>query len=585
MLITAAANKWAVSKNDCYAEGGHVIHRTSGNKLHYGQLVIDASKLPTPQNVNLKQRSDYKLIGKPLHRKDTPMKTNGTAVFGLDKKLPGMMYAVVERNPRLRGKVKSYDDSAALKVPGVKKVIKVIMKVFNTNREGVAVIADSTWAAMQGRKALKVQWDDSGFDHINTDDIFKQQEAALKLKEGISFKKQGDPNSIISKANKKIDVIYQTPYQSHSSMEPLNCIANYQKDKIEIWGPIQGPDWVQDFISKEFKVPVDKVIVNLTFLGGGFGRKAFLDYPHEAVVISKDINAPVQVVWTREDDMTQGPYRPGMSYRCEGVIENGDIQAFKVKLCGQNMDHWQDADRSKPNSSSSEGFLAPYYDTIKNLSIQDVPFDTPIPVMWWRSVYASTNGFAYESFMDELAAEAGKDPLAFRRQHLKSDREQKLIDKMEEVSGWKNRQKNEGYGAAITECFSSTAGHVVKVSKAGSGIKIDKVWVVMDCGWYVNPDIIKAQVEGSVVMALGAATVHEITFKDGLTEQTNFYNYNMPRINNNVPEVEVHIMDNSFDAGGVGEPGLPAFSPALTNAIFDLTGKRIRKLPFDITTI
>jgi isoquinoline 1-oxidoreductase beta subunit len=512
------------------------------------------------------------------------MKTNGTAVFGLDKKLPGMMYAVVERNPRLRGKVKSYDDSAALKVPGVKKVIKVVMKVFNTDREGVAVIADSTWAAMQGKRALKVVWDDNGFEHVNTADIFKRQEADLKTKEGLSYKKQGDADSIIAKAAKKVDVIYQTPYQSHSPMEPLNCVAHYQNDKIELWGPIQAPDWVQGFISKEFNVPVEQVIVNMTFLGGGFGRKAFLDYPHEAVVISKAINAPVQVVWTREDDMTQGPYRPGMSYRCEGVISNGDIQAFKVKLCGQNMDHWQDTDRSKPNSSSSEGFLAPYYESIKNLSIQDVPFDTPIPVMWWRSVYASTNGFAYESFMDELAVEAGKDPLTFRRQYLKSDREQKLIDKMEEVSGWKNRQKNEGYGVAITECFASTVGHIVKVSTGESGVKIDKVWVVMDCGWYVNPDIIKAQVEGSVVMALGAATIHEITFKDGLTEQSNFDVYKMPRIND-VPHVEVFIMENNADAGGVGEPGLPAFSPALTNAIFDLTGKRIRKLPFDLAAV
>jgi isoquinoline 1-oxidoreductase beta subunit len=584
MLIAAAASRWSVAKTDCYAEGGHVIHKPSGNKLHYGQLVIEASKLETPQNVLLRQRSDYKLIGKPLHRKDTLMKTNGTAVFGLDKKLPGMMYAVVERNPRLRGKVKSYDDSAALKVQGVKKVIKVVMKVFNTDREGVAVIADSTWAAMQGKRALKVVWDDNGFEHVNTADIFKRQEADLKTKEGLSYKKQGDADSIIAKAAKKVDVIYQTPYQSHSPMEPLNCVAHYQNDKIELWGPIQAPDWVQGFISKEFNVPVEQVIVNMTFLGGGFGRKAFLDYPHEAVVISKAINAPVQVVWTREDDMTQGPYRPGMSYRCEGVISNGDIQAFKVKLCGQNMDHWQDTDRSKPNSSSSEGFLAPYYESIKNLSIQDVPFDTPIPVMWWRSVYASTNGFAYESFMDELAVEARKDPLAFRRQYLKSDREQKLIDKMEEVSGWKNRQKNEGYGVAITECFASTVGHIVKVSTGESGVKIDKVWVVMDCGWYVNPDIIKAQVEGSVVMALGAATIHEITFKDGLTEQSNFDVYKMPRIND-VPHVEVFIMENNADAGGVGEPGLPAFSPALTNAIFDLTGKRIRKLPFDLAAV
>ena len=585
LLIQAAAAKWSASTSDCYAESGHVIHKPSGKKFNYGELVIAASQLQPPKDVPLKKRSEYKLIGKPLHRKDTPMKTNGTATFGIDKRLPGMLYAAVERNPRLRGVVKSYDDSAALKVPGVKKVFKIVMKVFNTNREGIAVVANSTYAAMQGKKALKVEWDDSGFEHVNTDAIFLQHETNLKTKEGLSFKTQGDADSIIANADKKIDVIYQTPYQAHSAMEPLNCIANYKDDAIEIWGPIQAPDWVQGFISKEFNIPVEKVVVNMTFLGGGFGRKAFLDYPHEAVVISKEIKAPVQVIWTREDDMTQGPYRPGMSYRCEAVIDNGDINAFKVKLCGQNIDHWNSDDRSKPNDSSSEGFLKPYFDSIKNLSIQDVPFETPVPIMWWRSVYASTNGFAYESFMDELAHEATIDPLDFRRKYLKEERLQKQIDKLEEVSGWKNRKKNEGYGVAITECFASTVGQVVKVSKAeNGGVKIDHVWAVMDCGWYVNPDIIKAQVEGSIVMALGAATIHEITFKDGITEQQNFYNYLMPRITD-VPPVEVYVMDNDADAGGVGEPGLPAFTPALANAIFDLTGKRIRKLPFSLSEV
>jgi isoquinoline 1-oxidoreductase beta subunit len=369
-------------------------------------------------------------------------------------------------------------------------------------------------------------------------------------------------------------------------MEPLNCTAYYQGDKIEVWGPIQAPDWVQSFLSDQFKLPAEKVIVNMTFLGGGFGRKAFLDYPHEAVLISKEIGAPVQVVWTREDDMTQGPHRPGMSYRGEGVIENGEISAFKFKVCGQNMDNWNDgADKTKPNGSSSEGFLKPYFDSIKNLSIHDVPFDTPIPIMWWRSVYASTNGFAYESFMDELAIEAGADPLDFRRKYLNDERCQKLIDKMKEVSGWNNRKKNEGFGCAITECFSSTVGQVVKVSKSDNGgVKIDHVWAVMDCGWYVNPDIIKAQVEGSITMALGAATTHEITYKDGITEQKNFYAYPMPRIMD-IPPIEIFIMDNDADAGGVGEPGLPAFAPALTNAIFDLTGKRIRKLPFNLNAV
>jgi isoquinoline 1-oxidoreductase beta subunit len=585
MLIAAAAIKWGVPKTECYAEAGHVIHKPSGKKVHYGEVVIEASKLEAPKDVKLKSRSEYKLIGKPLHRQDTALKTNGTAVFGLDKKLPGMLYASVERNPRLRGLVKSFDDTEALKIPGVKRVFKVKMDVFKTSREGVAVVADSSWSAMQGRKALKVEWDDSGFEHINTGDIYKRQEEYLNTKAGLVFSTKGDPDSIIDNAAKKLDVIYQTPYQAHYCMEPLNCIAHYQKDKLEVWGPIQAPDWVQEYLSGQLNIPKEKVIVNMTFLGGGFGRKAFLDYPHEATMISKEIGAPVQVVWAREDDATQGPYRPGISYRCQGVIKDGVISAIQFKMAGQNIGHMEGGSKDKPNDSITEGFLKPYSDSIKNISFHDVPFETPIPIMWWRSVYASTNGFAYESFIDELAVEAGKDPLEFRRQYLQDERCQRLIDKLEEISGWKSRKKNEGFGVAITECFSSTVGQIVKVSKGTDGkIKIDQVWAVMDCGWYVNPDTIKAQVEGSIVMAFGAATMHEITFKDGMTEQKNFYSYKMPRIND-IPPIEVHIMENDSDAGGVGEPGLPPFTPALTGAIFDLTGKRIRKLPFDLSTV
>jgi isoquinoline 1-oxidoreductase subunit beta len=585
MLIAAAAAKWSVPASECYAESGNVIHQPSGKKFHYGELVVEASKLEAPKNVQLRKRSEYKLIGKPLHRRDTPLKTNGQAIFGIDKKLPGMLYAAVERNPRQRGKVKSFDDTAARKIPGVKKVFRVDMAVFNTTREGVAVVADSTWAAIEGKKALRVEWDDSGFEHVNTAAIFEKHEELLKTQEGLSFKTQGDPDGILKQDPKAIDVIYQTPYQSHAAMEPLNCVAYYQKDKIEIWGPIQAPDWIQQDISKRLNIPPEKVIVNMTFLGGGFGRKAFMDYPHEAVMISKEIGAPVLVVWTREDDMTQGPYRAGVSYRGQGAITNGEISAIKFKMAGQNIGDWQAGKSGKANDSISEGFLKPYFDSIKNISFADVPYEMPLPNMWWRSVYASTNGFAYESFINELAGAAGKDQLEFRRQYLKDERCQRLIDKMEEVSGWKSREKNSGYGCAITECFSSTVGQVVKVSRHNDGkIKIDRVWAVMDCGWYVNPDIVKAQVEGAVVMALGAATAHEITFKDGLVEQRNFYNYPMPRMSD-VPAVDVYIMENDGDAGGVGEPGLPAFAPALTEAIFDLTGKRIRKLPFSLNMV
>jgi isoquinoline 1-oxidoreductase beta subunit len=585
MLIQAAAIQWNVAQLECHAEGGQVIHKSSGKKIHYGALVEAASKLETPQNVTLKKRSEYKLIGKPLLRLDTPLKTNGTAVFGLDKEIPGMLHAAVERNPRLRGKVKSYDATAALKVPGVLKVLKVKMGVFSTYREGIAVVANSTWAAMQGKKALKVTWDDTGFPHLNTDEIYRQQAKALQTQEGLPFKVQGQANAILEKATQKVDVLYETPYQYHACMEPLNCIAHYQDDKLEIWGPIQAPEWVQDYISKEMAIPREKVIINMTFLGGGFGRKAFMDYPHEASVLSREMKAPVQVVWSREDDATQGPFRPGISYRCQGVVQGGAIEAFKVQMAGQNNDHWRGGKKDIPNRSTSEGFLKPYMESIKNLSILDVPFETPIPTMWWRSVYASTNGFAYESFLDELAVAAQKDPMDLRRTHLQEARLHTLIDRIEAVSGWKRRKKNEGYGVAITECFASTVAQVVKVSQRPSGgVQIDQVWAVMDCGWYVNPDTIKAQIEGSIVMALGAATMHEVQFKDGKAVDNNFSTYQLPRITD-IPPIEIHIMENDEDAGGVGEPALPPFAPALTNAIFDLTGKRIRKLPFRLEEV
>jgi isoquinoline 1-oxidoreductase subunit beta len=586
MLIESAAKKWNVSKTECHAEDGQVFHKPSGKKFHYGELVQDASKLETPKSVKLKLPAEYKILRKPLPRQDTPSKVNGSAIFGQDKKLPGMLYAVVERNPRFQGKVKSFDDTEAKKVPGVKHVIAVKMSVFATFREGVAVVADSLWAAMQGRKALKVVWDDSGFEHLSTEQLYTRMNEDLKTKEGLSFRTKGNFASALAKSEKKIEAVYETPYESHSCMEPLNCIAHYQEDKLEIWGPIQGPDWVQDFLSNLMAMPKEKIIVNMTFLGGGFGRKAFMDYPHEAAVISKEVKAPVQVVWTREDDTTQGPFRPGMVYQCSGGVSGGRISAFKTKIAGQDMDHqWPGAQKDSYLGSTTEGFLEPYFDGISHYSFSDIPLDVPIPVMWWRSVYASTNGFAFESFIDELSVEAGKDPLDFRRQHLGEERYQHLISKLEEVSGWKSRKKNEGYGVAITECFSSIVGEVVKVSKKPDGkVKIDKVWAVMDCGWYVNPDIIKAQVEGSIIMALGAATVHATHFLDGKAVEQNFNTYKMPRITD-TPEIEVHIIDNEEKAGGVGEPGLPPFTPALTNAIFDLTGKRIRKLPFNLNEV
>ncbi len=587
MLLETAASKWSVPKSECYAEAGFIFHKLTTRKFGYGELVLDASKREVPKTVTLKDPKDYKIIRKPMPRQDTPIKVNGQAIFGLDKKLPGMLYAVVERNPRFIGKVKSFNEADVRKISGVKHVLKVQRDVFGNLLEGVAVVADSTWAAMQGRKALRVEWDDSGFDYPNTNQLYAAMKSQLQSGKVLSIKTQGDFVGTFDRAEKKLEAVYETPYESHSNMEPLNCIADVRTDSCDVWGPIQAPDWIQGEVCGLLKLPPEKVNIHMTFLGGGLGRKAFTDYPYEAVTLSRDIKAPVQIVWTREDDMTMGPFRPGMVYQCRGAVsKGGKIAALEAYAAGQNMNAQSPgADKTRYNSEIVDGLLKPYFESIPHYRFGDAPIDASIPVMWWRSVYASTNAFAFESFLDELAFAAGKDPLDFRQQHLGEPRYQALIERLREVTNWNNRKKNEGYGVAITECFGSIVGEVAKVTRTEAGkVKLEKVWAVMDCGWYVNPDIIKAQVEGSIIMALGAATKHATTFADGKAVEHNFDRYKMSKISE-IPEIEVHVMDNQERAGGVGEPGLPPFTPALTNAIFDLTGKRIRVLPFSLDEV
>jgi isoquinoline 1-oxidoreductase beta subunit len=328
----------------------------------------------------------------------------------------------------------------------------------------------------------------------------------------------------------------------------------------------------------------------MTFLGGGFGRKAFTDYPLEAALISKQIKAPVQVIWTREDDMSMGPFRTGALYRCRGGVDTQKkMCAFQIISATQYMGTGEDKDVQPQtvtvNDGGIGGLASDYYRSIPHYSFGSYPTKSPIPTMWWRAPGANIDAFACESFIDELAHLASQDPLEFRKAHLTSPRYRALVDKLADISSWSSRRKNDGWGIAITECFGSMVGQVVKVSRRqDKKIRIDKVFALMDCGWYVNPDTIRAQVEGSIVMALGAAVNHATHFKDGKAVEKNFNTYPMPRINE-IPEIEVHIMENDEKPGGVGEPGLPAFAPALCNAIFDLTGKRIRKLPFKLEEI
>lgn len=596
MLTTAAATQWGADKSECFAADGEVIHQASGKKLSYGALAERAAKLEPPQQVTLKARQDYKLIGQPLPRHDVPLKVNGTAVFGLDHKLPGMLYAVVERSPRLRGKVAVINDTETLAVAGVKRVLKVPRYIFGVEFEGVAVVATSLWAAMQGRKRLNVTWNDDGFEHLSSEDIVTRMHADLN-KPAASEKF----DHALRSCQSQTEAIYELPYQSHSCMEPLNCTADVRGDTIEVWGPVQEANWIQADLSDRFGIPRSQVKVNMTFLGGGFGRKAFPDYPYEAAWLSKELKAPVQLMCTREDDMTMGPFRSGAVYRCRGGVDvKGKISAFQVITVTQNIGPGQTED-AKPqplsdNQGGIAGWLSDYPKTIPNTSFAWMPTKSPIPILWWRAPIANVDAFAGECFMDELAHLALQDPVEFRKAHLKEPRYLALIEKLATVSQWKkptaphqssgsNHKKAEGWGIAVTDCFGSAVGQVVKVARRpDQKIAIEKVYAVIDCGRFVNPDIIRAQLEGSIVMAMGASLFHATHFNNGRAVEQNFNTYRMPRINN-IPDIEVHIMENDEKPGGVGEPGLPAFAPALANAIFDLTGTRIRKLPFALDAL
>lgn len=587
MLQEAAAKRWKVKPSKCYAEDGKIINRKNGKSFTYGELVEDAAKLEAPQNPKLKDPKEFKVLGKPLPRKDAPAKINGTAVFGIDLEIPGMLYASVERAPTMHGKVAGYDEAAAKAVPGVKHVVKSERQVFGYTFEGVAVVADSYFAAFQGRKALKVQWDLSGYEDIDSRKI-QQDLTSLKDQEGFVHESKGDFANSFGQAAKTIEAEYELPYLAHSPMEPMNMVAHVKKDgSCEIWGPTQSPQWLMGDLSKYLDIPEEKIKVHVSFLGGGFGRRAFNDFVIEAVSISKQINAPVKVIWTREDDTQQGPFRPGTFHHLRaGFDQHHKPVALQHKMIGQAIGYqWSDADKSKIPGGVMEAVNTHY--AFPNFITNYVPYEAQIPVLWWRSVYSSTNAFAHESFIDEVAQEAGKDPVQFRKELLHEEpRFVKLLETLEEKSGWqKPLEAGMGKGVAIAESFGSICGQVVFVKREENGkLKIDKVVAAIDCGMTVNPDTIRAQTEGNIVMGLTAAVKDAIMFRRGRVLQSNFHNYQMIRMDE-MPKVEVHIMENNEKPGGVGEPGLPPLAPALANAIFNESGKRIRKLPLRLDRV
>lgn len=587
MLIKAAAQQWNVPVEECYAADASVFHRPSGKSLSYGALAEAASKIEAPKNPTLKDPKDFKILCRSVQRPDIPSKTDGTAKFGIDASVPGMVYASIERCPVLGSRLVSFDATAAKKVKGVIAVetCERIHGVYKT--EGVAVIAENYWAALQGRKALAVKWDHQGFDQFNSKEYEQSLRAAAK-EEGAVDHQQGNFDKAFTEAPVKVEAFYETPMVSHSPIEPMNCLASWQEgNKVEIWTSTQVPGRVIGDISSTYGVPAENVKVNMFFNGGGFGRRLYPDYVHEAVQLSKKVGRPVKSIWTREDDTRQGPFRP-VTYSAlkAGLDANGKAVAFQHKVIAPTLDMQKNYDKTKTNGTMTEGISKQKYEIehMKNLYVHHY---VHLPLAAWRAVTSTTLAFSHECFIDEMAVTAKKDPMAFRLSMLTKDSDTKnLLNKLKEVSNWdKPLPAGWGRGVAQYEFFAGLGGFVVEVSKKGTGVKIEKVYAVIDLGTVVNPDNTKAQVEGAAVMALTAAIKGGISFDKGKTVQSNFHNNPLVRINE-MPKVEVHILANGGPTiKGVGEPGLPPFAPALCNAIYAATGKRIRRLPFDINKI
>jgi isoquinoline 1-oxidoreductase subunit beta len=589
MLIQAAANKWKVGIVDCYAENGKVINKKNNTSLTYGQLVEEAAKLEVPKEPKLKDPKDFKKLTKALPRPDVPLKVDGTAVFGIDVKVPGMLYASIERSPVIHGKVVKFDDSKAKAIKGVKQVLLAERPMPHKTTQSVAVIADHYWAALQGRKALNITWDEGTYNTVSTSKYFTELKELAKS-EGAIYKQVGNFKDAISGAAKILEAQYETPFAAHAPMEPENAVASVKEDSCEIWAPVQAPDWLVGQVAAYLKIKPENVKVNVTFLGGAFGRKAYYDYVLEAVYLSKQVKAPVKLIWTREDDTMQGPFRPGMlSVMRGGVDQKGNVVAFEHKAVGASIQH--QVFKADLKGKADEWVMecigpewSPY--AFANASYSHVLAETEIPIVWWRSVYCSTSAFGQECFVDELAHAAGKDPMDFRiAMFEKAPRFKQVLQTLAQKSDWYTKlPAGKARGVAIVKSFESICAHAVTVSKTDEGIKVEKVVSVIDCGMTVNQDNVKAQTEGNIIMGITAAVKDPITIENGKTVQSNFHNYRVLHINE-VPQMEIHIMQNQEAPGGVGEPGLPPIAPALANAVFGLTGKRIRRLPFRLDRV
>jgi len=581
MLIAAAAQQWNVDASTCRTDSGAVLNGSS-RKLTYGHLASAAAKLTPPEHVQLKDPKTFKLIGKPIKRLDTPEKLNGKAEFGIDVKLPGMLTAVIVRPPIFGAKMKSFDDSRTRSIPGVRKVVAV--------PSGVAVIADTFWQAKTGRDALRVEWDEGSMQSFDTGKMMQDFRERVKSP-GTSVRNDGDAAAALANATKKIEAVYEVPYLSHLMMEPLNCTVDLRTDSCEVWTGSQFQTIDRANAAKIAGLPPEKVQLHTTFLGGGFGRRANpqSDFVVEAVHVAKAVGAPVKVIWTREDDMAGGWYRPAFLHAIEGGVDaSGNAVSWRSRLVGQSimagtpfaamMMKGKDYD---PASVEGVDDL-PY--AIPNVAVESHQAEINVPVQWWRSVGHSHTAFAVECFIDELAALAGKDPYQFRRALLqKKPRHLGVLNLAAEKARWdRPLPKGVGRGIAVHFAFGSYAASVAEVSVTEGKVRVHRMVCAIDCGQYVNPGIIKAQTEGGAIFGASAALYQELTFESGRLQQTNFHTFPVMRINE-CPEIETHIAESNEKSGGIGEPGVPCAAPAIANAVFAVTGKRVRRLPIRLT--
>ncbi len=574
MLIAAAAETWKADAADCRTEKGVVIHK-SGRKLSYGQLAEKAAKLTPPKDVKLKDPSQFTLLGKSgTRRLDSAAKSTGMAKFGLDVYLPGMLTAVIAYPPVPGGKAASVNDAKAKAVPGVRQVLQI--------PSGVAVLADGYWAAKLGRDALEIQWDHGANASLSSEGISKMLSAGAAAG-GAVGRNEGDAKT--AAPAKKIEAEYEAPYLSHSCMEPLNCTAWVRKDEVEIWAGTQSQGPAQGILAQVAGVAPGKVKVNTMYLGGGFGRRFAPDPVIGATVLSKISGKPVKLVYSREDDTRGTFYRPASVTRMTGGLDAaGRATLFAASVASPSIMEGSHFMKLPPDGVDEFGVEG----------VRDCPYDIPnlrveysrqepggIQVWFWRSVGHSQNSFFLESFIDELAHEAGKDPFEFRRSLLgKQPRSRGALELAAEKAGWgKPLPAGIHRGIAVVFSFGSWCAQVAEVSVGADGTpKVHRVVAAVDCGMTVNPDIVKRQIESAIVYGLTAALYGKITFKDGRVEQSNFHDYRMLRMSE-MPKVEVHIVPSKEAPGGIGEPGTPPIAPAVANAIFAATGKRIRKLP------